>query len=384
MNSSPLLQMNRSAAPTSTGRLRIAIIPAVFDPALNYIENVFARTLQEMGHEVTVFTSFHRVPGDPAAIEALDRTLPFRVVRSKRVFTVAVTQIPWDDSIRGKIRAFDPQVAFALAPNHGLGACWVRHLPDQCRLIASFSDLPWHRGPFRTWVKRYWARRVIRQASKVITVTSETQQLVVGWAGPEDAAKVERIGLPFRPGDLAGTAPPAEALELSTRVRHLIVCVTRVSPAKKLDALFKAMERHLTAHPDSGLVMAGFDDGAESRRLRAIIGASPVAARCVILPLLGIGEIGGLFRIASCSVWSLVSIGIYHSLHCGCPALVRSGQDAQHLLENPAAGGWFSSPETIDEALPDLLDHPRNRAETTAVVQRFHAEKVLAPLLADS
>jgi glycosyltransferase involved in cell wall biosynthesis len=273
-------------------------------------------------------------------------------------------------------------VAFVLAPNHGLGAAWVKHLPVTCPVIASFSDLPWHRGRLRTWIKRYWARRVIRRACKVITVTHQTQQLVGGWAGPQHAGKVVLTGLPFRPEDLAGGSPPPKALELSLRVRQLIVCVTRVSPSKQLDVLFKAMERHLTVHPDAGFVIAGFDDSAESRRLQDLIEGSPVAARCVILPLIGIAEIGGLFRIASCSVWSLVSIGIYHSIHCGCPVLVRAGQDAQHLLENPAAGGWFSNLETMDEVLQDFLDPPRDRTETSAVVERFHARNVLEPLLA--
>lgn len=382
MNSHSASLTNYSTSPGSGRRLRIAIIPAIFDPGLNYIENVFARTLHEMGHEVKVFTSYHGVSESSQSIADRDDEMPFEIIRSKRVFSVAVTQIPWDTSIRRKILDFDPEVAFALAPNHGLGAAWVKHLPLNCCLIASFSDLPWHRGRFRTWIKKYWAQRVIRRAYKVITVTKETQQLVLGWAGRQDSSKVERIGLPFRPEDLASGIPPAQVAELGKKVRHLIVCVTRVSPTKQLDVLFKGLERHLIAHPDSGLVMAGFDNSVESCRLRAIIEASPAAPRCIILPLLDIAEIGGLFRIASCSVWTLVSIGIYHSLHCGCPVLVRAGQDAKHLLEDPAAGGWFSDYGSIDKALQDLLAHPRNRTDTSKVVNAFEARKVLIPLLA--
>jgi hypothetical protein len=61
---------------------------------------------------------------------------------------------------------------------------------------------------------------------------------------------------------------------------------------------------------------------------------------------------------------------------------VRAGQDAQHLLENPAAGGWFSNLEAIDEVLQDFLETSRGRTETSAVVERFHARNVLEPLLA--
>ncbi len=45
----------------------------------------------------------------------------------------------------------------------------------------------------------------------------------------------------------------------------------RLSPGKQLDAVFTDVEQYLTAHADAGYVMGGFDDGAESQRLRANI-----------------------------------------------------------------------------------------------------------------
>lgn len=365
-------------------RLRIAIIPAAFDPRLNYQENIFARTLHEMGHEVTVFTSKYGSGGEIADWPALDRTVPFRIVRSNRVWKWRRTQMPWDWTMRSKIRAFDPQMAFALAPNHGLGMRWVRHLPEGCRLIAGFSDLQWHRGFVMSWLKRRWGRSVIRRAWKVITATEETQRMVSEWGGAEAAGKIEQTGLSFRPEALEGGVPPPAAAALAARVRKLIVSVTRILDYKQLDVLFKSVERYLAANLDAGFVMAGFDNGLESERLRAMMAASPCADRCVALPMLNSGEIGGLFRISTCSVWSLVSIGIYHSLHCGCPVLVRQGQDARHLLVNPAAGAWYADLDSIDVVLPEVLNRPPDRAAVSAFTERFHTDKLLSRLLSEA
>lgn len=45
--------------------------------------------------------------------------------------------------------------------------------------------------------------------------------------------------------------------------------------------------------------------------------ALPVAERYLHLPMLTPSEVGAVIRVAACSVWSTVSMGIYHSLHCG-------------------------------------------------------------------
>lgn len=362
-------------------KLRVAILPATFDPRLNYQENTFAHALHRMGHEVVVLTTQHVAGTGAEELARLDAALPFRVIRSNRVLRIRRTHVPWDWTMRGRLREFDPQAAFVLAPNHGTGVWWMRLLPPQCRRIVGFSDMPWHRKGFSAWVKSRWARRAIRGADLVFTATAATQGLVQEWAGPEMAGKVQQVGLSFEPEPLdSGKAPP-EVEVFAGRVRRLIVSVTRLAPRKRLDEVFHAAERVLQAQGDVGFVMSGFDDEPESQRVRAIIKASPVADRCLLLPLLNPGEVGGVFRLAACSVWSTVSIGIYHSLHCGCRVLVREGQDATHLLAHREAGGWFADHGHLAEALERLLEEPADRAAVSAVVAPYHSEKVLARLL---
>lgn len=368
-------------ATDDSNRLRIAIIPAGFDPRLSYNENVFAQTLHDMGHEVMVFTSYHGSGENEGETIAMDATLDFCVVRTGKAFKIFNTTFSWDSEIQKKITCFKPDVALVLAPNHGLGMQWVRYLPDSCRVIAGFSDLPWHRGFFRAWVKRNWSRRVIARAWKVVTATKATEILITSWARAEDRSKIEFIGLPFRGTSLDGGIPPPAAAALAARVDKLIVCVTRVHASKNLEQLFKSVERFLIASPGCGFVMAGFDNGAESNRLRSCILASPVVGRCEILPVLNAGEIGGLFNIADCSIWSLVSIGIYHSLHCGCPVIVREGQDATHLLADPAGGAWFRDLDTIDKVLPEVLGRNISRRMISKCVSPYEAESILSKLL---
>lgn len=375
---------NRKPDGSESRRLRIALLPARFDTRLSYQENNFAQGLHDMGHEVTVFTTSYPCGDADGRLAALDAALPYRVVRSSRVLRIRHTQIPWDWTMRRRIRESDPQVAFILAPNHGTGCFWMKLLPPGCWKIVGFSDLPWHRGRLSAWLKRCWARRAIGMADKVLTATGDTLRLVQEWAGPEDAGRVEQIGLSFLPAALEGGEAPPGVAALAGRVRHLIASITRVSPGKQLDAVFTAVERYLGAHADAGFVMGGFDEGVESQRLRGIIAASPVADRCLLLPLLTPGEVGAVFRVAACSVWSTVSIGIYHSLHCGCRVLVREGQDATHLLAHREAGGWFADHGQLTEALERLLGESADRAAASAVVAPFHAEKMLARLLEEA
>jgi hypothetical protein len=225
---------------------------------------------------------------------------------------------------------------------------------------------------------------MIRQSSKVIAATTTTEALLRDWARDEDQYKIERVGLPFQIASLQGGKAPASVFELAARVDKIIACVTRVHPSKGLDRLFRSVERFLMVNKDCGFVIAGFDESNESRRIRSVISASSVADRCVTLPLLKAREIGGLFRVARCSIWSQVSIGIYHSLFCGCPALVRKGQDALHLLRNPEAGAWFNDLDSIDAVLPSVIDSVYPRSVVSSLVDQYEAEHMITRIVADA
>lgn len=363
----------------------MALIPAGFDPRLNYQEVVFAQALHRMGHDVTVFTTTHGTLREKTDWTALDAALPFPVVRSARVLAVKSTHFPWDWTMRGRIRAFAPDLAILLAPVHGAGVCWMKHLPAGCRVISGFSDIPWHRGGkgLVSAVKRRWARKVFRRSSLVLSATVETTALLQEWGGDLLDGKLEFSGLSFDPASLDSKGDlPAAAAELRGRVRKLGAMVTRLIPEKQIDVLFGSVESFLTAHPDAGFVMGGFTDDAESARIRARIGASPVADRCVLLPILTSSRIGDLFRMADFTLWGSVSIGLYHSLACGSPVVLRRGVgSAQHLIDEGVNGCWFDALDDAAGAMARVTARTWDRAALVARVEPFFTDNLLTRLL---
>ena len=380
-----------SAVPTQAApmqrSLRVIMVPASFDPRLHYQEVVFAKALHELGHELTVFTSCHSAQQMAQDWAALDAALPYQVVRSRRVLRVKSTEFPWDRGISRRIRECRPEVAVLLGPIHGLGVAWMKHLPRDCRVVSGFSDIPWHRGRrgLADRLKRHWARRVFRRSSLIISATVETTALLQEWGGPLVEGKIELSGLSFEPETLAtrGDLPPAVAA-LRARVEKLGALVTRIIPEKELDVLFRSVEKFLLAHPAAGFVIGGFQEDAESARVREVIASSPVADRCVLLPMLSSHQIGDLFRMADFTLWSMASIGLYHALACGCPVVLRSGVgSAQHLVREGETGVWFPALDDAAGALARAAAHPWDRTALAESVSGFFTRNMVSRLLAD-
>lgn len=364
---------NGSSFPT--GRLRVAVIPARFDPGLNYQENVFAGALHSLGHEVVVF-----VAGKHDSRKA-NAELPFRVERDQSALQFRTTVLPFSQAFAGKIRAFDPQLAVILAPNHGPGAIWIGALSDACVVISCFSDLPWHRPWWVEMIKKMWARRVIRRSVRVLAATTETAKLVKSWVAPDIGRRVVMSGLTFNPAALEGGVLPEAVANLRQSKRSLIVMVTRITAQKKLERVFESIATYLRNHPDTGFAFAGFAPGDEAVALRNQIEHSDVAGQCVLLPFAEAKTIGALFRASDISIWSLVSIGIYHSLHCGCRILLREGQDAGHLLKSGVAGAAYANEDALPAEIGSLLQTSVSRATVSAVVEKYTGRAVVAGLI---
>ncbi len=64
--------------------------------------------------------------------------------------------------------------------------------------------------------------------------------------------------------------------------------------------------------------------------------------------------------------------------------LVREGQDATHLLAHREAGDWFTEHGQLTAALERLLAKTSVRAEVSAVVAPFHAQKIPERLLEEA
>lgn len=365
------------------GSLRIAVIPSIFDPRLSYLENVLTGALYRQGHEVRVFTSGYGSKYEPLAPE-IDATVPFPVYRSNRIFRVKGTQFPYDTRVAGLLSDFDPQIAFVLAPLHGIGHAWLKFLPKTCKVASSFSDLPWHRStrPLGTLVKKRWARRVFTRSSAVLTATPETRELLESWAGGRLEGKMCHTGLLL---DLSKEPDvrhlPEEVATLRTRVRKLGALITRITSEKAIPDFFSQIEEVLLKSPDTGFVFGGLDSGPASAALRERVECSQTAARCVLLPMLDEGAIRSVFAAADFSVWNSVSIGIYHALASGCPAVLWSGQVSRHLVKDGENGFWFADRDKAAETISRAMSHPWDREEIRRSVEGADVNRVAAALV---
>ena len=372
----------RSHAPAG---LRIALIPAMFDPRLSYQENVMGETLVRLGHRVEVFTH-GAVNTDRPVTEECDRQCPFPIHRAKRVLRFGGTKLPLDRTLVRRLREFDPQVALLLAPLQGPGWMLMRKLPAACRVISSYSDIPLHRekGGWQNVIKKWWARQVFRRSAIVLSVTEQTTALLREWGGSLLEGKLQTFGLLLDLQRLARPELPAAVAALQTRVGVFGAMVTRVKPEKNLVGFFGRISEFLAAHPESGFVLGGLDDNEASGDLRAAVAASPHADRIVLLPLLSLSEIAGVFSRAAFTVWTEASIGLYHSLHCGCPIVLWSGKgSAEHLLQDGVNGYWM---RTLEEGAPVMsraLSHSWDRSAVAATVAAYDADKAMPRLLDD-
>mgnify|MGYP000126015664 CR=1 FL=1 len=338
----------------STKKIRVAIIPPLFDPALSYQENVCAAALHRAGYEVRVFTSWHGVQELPGG-KVAGAEVPFPVHRARRVLKLKDSQLPLDMAIAKEIRDFAPDVALLMAPLHGLGWAWMKVLPAGCRVGAFFSDIPWHRENawLRTWLKRKMARQIFRRADRVFAATSQTTALLKLWGGDLLGSKLETPGLTLDLSTLQPATPlPESVLALRQRVSRLVVMVTRVTPEKALHQFFSQMERYLKTEESDGCVIAGLGNDEPAQLLRKAVEVSPVKDRVLLLSALDSHQVGSLFRVSDFSLWNSVSIGIYQSLACGSPVVLYSGRgSAEHLIHEGINGLWFHSHEAAPEVM---------------------------------
>ena len=88
--------------------------------------------------------------------------------------------------------------------------------------------------------------------------------------------------------------------------------------------------------------------------------------------------------MADFTLWSMASIGLYHSLACGAPVVLRRGVgSAQHLVREGETGVWFPALEEAAEAMAHAAAHPWDRAALAESVSGFFTRNMVSRFLAD-
>lgn len=366
-------------------KTRIAILASAFDPRLNYQESVTARTLHRSGYDVRVFTTTAPIVRKDISYPEVDAASGIAITRTSKFIRIKNTFIPRDPDTVAAIRAFNPDRAILFAPASGIGYHWMSALPASCKVMAFISDLPWHRTSSLMWwlLKRRWLRAVFKRADAVAAVTADTEAMLRSAGGKLLDGKLLMTGLSYDNaifGDQPAATPP-EVLALKARAPRLIAIVTKSAPDKQLDEAITAITSVMAQNPDTGFILAGITDDACGLALRNQIAASPVADRCLALPVLEAPAIKGIFENASCALFSLVSIGIQQALACGCPVILRSGQPASHILKEGTNSSRFDSFSSLPATLLPFLNHPWNRQSIRDSILPWRSEVVLDRLM---
>lgn len=361
----------------------IAVLAAQFNPRLNYWENVCPETLAQEGHKVCVFAPLRFLDGTIGQEEE-DQRRSFRVVRAKQVLKIGKTLFPFDLRVLAAIRAFQPDVAIISAPLLGPGYFWMKALRKECKRIVVFSELRQHRRgrAVSRWIKRWWAKRLLQSADIIYSVTRETTEILREWGGTGVVGRIQTGTLAVDPQAFSSRGQtPSELLKFRERFERIAVMVTRVRKGKGIERFFGEIARFLAAHPNFGFVLAGLDAGSASERLRRIVYESQVRDQVLLLPQLESHEVGDIFRMAEFSVWISVSVGIYHSLFCGCPAVLWRRVQADHIVFDGLNGIWFENWDGGAEAMNRAATVFWNREEIATSIRHAEASRVLPALL---
>lgn len=369
--------------------MKIAVIHFRFNPLVNYAENVYAATLQRLGHEVRVFTTWHGVKeADRHYIDDCDQKLPYQIVRSESHFSIGATVIPLDSRVKGSIRDFSPDVAIMLAPHHGPSVFWLSALPKECKVISGFSDLPWHeRNPFLwKYVKKPWIRKVMRRSVLVLSMTDDTDTFLRKEFSDVDLVKMTMCGLFYDSvlyeNQECSIPPTVDVEKFYQRFDQVVLMVTHTHRKKNIEQLMPQIGDFLRENPHSAFVFAGVSQDEYGQELIDFMEAHFPEGRFLVLPSQDAVHVKWLCERSYVSLWPLVSIGIQQAMACGCPCLIKQGMPVDHFFIPDLNGKFFRSDSSdLCEVLQSSCVTQWDREKIRGSVKDFSSDVGIAKIL---
>ena len=367
--------------------MRIAIIHAKFNPSLNYVESVIARELHRQGHEVKVFTTSASMMNTGMTHEAIDAEHGFEIIRARFWLGSLSIQIPLSIRVPLRLKRFRPQVAIALAPHHGPGSLWSYILPKECRLVTGFSDLPNHRHRKFVWkfFKLPMIKSAVARAQSVFAITVETKHFLTEQLGAKVGARMEVSGLPYDHHEFYPNANPSIE-SLPTSLHHwkesgqrVIVLATRADATKNLDDLMTKIRDFLLNNQSWRFAFAGVVNDSDHIRWRSLFSKAGLESKVELMGVVSSVALRQLFQLAQASIWPSVSIGMIHSLACGCPVVISSEVSYSHFLLTDENGAIYE-PGEIAEALLKFNRIDSSRREVSDTVASLAIDHWLSQL----
>jgi glycosyltransferase involved in cell wall biosynthesis len=164
--------------------------------------------------------------------------------------------------------------------------------------------------------------------------------------------------------------------------KKIAAIVTRVISGKLLDILLARVIVFLEENENYGVIFAGLTDNQASLQLHLISEMSNVGSRILLLEQIPSHTVGDIFRNSNFSIWTGVSIGMYHSLSCGCPVvLMRNRGSAEHLIHTGINGMWYDDLDGIPVALTSADSKEWNRKKIANSVRHANSNEYFSNIL---
>lgn len=180
----------------------------------------------------------------------------------------------------------------------------------------------------------------------------------------DSGKRMKLIPLPFDPERFFYSEEIRSACRASLGYgdnHEVILAAGKILPQKRIDLLIEAFRALLETNAGLRLLIAGIDDGAYSRDLRAAVeGSQAMRERVTFLGFLEGRDLNGVFNAADIGVWPrMPAITIQQAMATGLFVILPQNDMVGHLIR-PGSGCYFSDTGggefgTIVEALQGQL-----------------------------
>lgn len=365
--------------------MRIVIITGIFPPDVGgpatYVP-VVAQGLQDLGHQVTVITS-----SEPAHLTWDDAQYQFPVVRLNRRVPWAVRSVYYQQKLARYVDQCDVVYGNGLLWEVAQ-VCRKWHQPWVAKVV---GDSTWERAVRRGWTKlnldafqspqpdirvelfRYWRNQAINAAQKVIVPSYYLAEIVKQWGVHPDKITVIYNAV-HRPTHIPEIPNP-----LTTPYR--IITAGRLVSWKQIDGIITA----IAPLTDVGLLIVG--DGSERERLQKLVQDLGLDHRVYFAGQKTQVELLALMKTCDLFVLNSTYEGLPHivleAMGVGIPVVATAVGGTPELVKDYITGRLIPphSPETLQQVIRELLDHPELGQQYTQNAQQlltnFHTQTMI-------
>jgi glycosyltransferase involved in cell wall biosynthesis len=148
---------------------------------------------------------------------------------------------------------------------------------------------------------------------------------------------------------------------------RIFVLATRADASKNLDDLLVKIRDFLLENQSWRFAFAGIVNDSDHIRWRSMFSKAGLESKVELMGVVSSVALRQLFQLAQASIWPSISIGIIHSLACGCPVVISSDVSYSHFLLTDENGAIYESGEIAEALLKFNMINPSKRQVSSSV-----------------